>query len=417
MLPRALDLCEVDDTEDESEEDVSDDIVGMESFEAVSLPTPPKVAYTSDIAQLHVGEISNYFIQNREAMQVMGLDTEYHRGQFKAKCLQICLPNGSTYVFHLASIVRRSDGEPPRSLKMLLENPDIRKVGNRVHNDVKSLLAWGINMKGAIELGHVANSRALCSKAPALDFLIELLWPGVVLEGKDGSGPRVGNWDTLNPEKIKYAALDAYAAMTAYQKLMQIMQPRQQPRILVADIEEGLPVTIYDRGWKRRIAEAVLVERSSVVGNVRVRLNLSCKDKIYAPGTFVDVIRDNQQTQREAISALLLESEREIEFDWPLHFCRRTTVEGGSDEPIKICTTLKQRRIEEEEGPSSQTDYEAEDEAEQYVNDGGDNSDSSVDENTARPRLPRSLRRRLLKLKVSWTVGMYEFVEKSSCTH
>ena len=99
---------------------------------------------------------------------------------------------------------------------MLLENPEIRKVGNRVHNDVKSLLAWDIRVKGAIELGHVAHSRALCSKAPSLDFLIELLWPGVLLEGKDGSGPHVGDWDTLSPEKITYAALDTYAAMASY---------------------------------------------------------------------------------------------------------------------------------------------------------------------------------------------------------
>eukprot|EP00956_Cyclotella_meneghiniana_P015841 scaffold24625_cov17-Cyclotella_meneghiniana.AAC.1 len=66
------------------------------------------------------------------------------------------------------------------------------------------------------------------------------------------------------------------------------MQPREQPKIRVGEIQEGVPVTIYDRGWKRRIAEVVLVKRSAVLGSVQVKLDLSCKDKIYAPGTFVD---------------------------------------------------------------------------------------------------------------------------------
>lgn len=75
-------------------------------------------------------------------------------------------------------------------------------------------------MQPVIELGHVANERAICGKALSLDFLVSLLWPGVVSEGKDGTGPRVGNWDTLKPEKINYAALDSYAAMAVYQRLL-----------------------------------------------------------------------------------------------------------------------------------------------------------------------------------------------------
>ena len=63
---------------------------------------------------------------------------------------------------------------------------------------------------------------------------------------------------------------------------MQIMQPREQPRLLIADIEEGLPVTIYARGWKNRVADAVIVQRSPVVGFVCVKLDLACKKDIHS---------------------------------------------------------------------------------------------------------------------------------------
>ena len=63
---------------------------------------------------------------------------------------------------------------------------------------------------------------------------------------------------------------------------MQIMQPREQPRLLIADIEEGLPVTIYARGWKNRVADALIVRRSPVVGFVCVKLDLACKKDIHS---------------------------------------------------------------------------------------------------------------------------------------
>ena len=98
--------------------------------------------------------------------------------------------DGHTYVFHL-TIICSNRNHIPRSLKMLLEDQVIKKVLNRVHNDVKALLAWGIKVNSTIELGHVAHACALCSKSPALDFLIGLPWTGIVLDGKDSSGPRI----------------------------------------------------------------------------------------------------------------------------------------------------------------------------------------------------------------------------------
>jgi hypothetical protein len=284
---------------------------------------------------------------------------------------------------------------------MLLEDESIQKVGNRVHCEVKSLLAWDINVRGVIELGHLAYDRALTNRAPSLGFLVELLWPGVVLEGKDGSGPRVGDWDNLDPAKILYAATDSYTTMMVFLRLMQFMKPKEQPKLLVADVEEGIPVTLYTRGWKHRVADAVLVGVSNTVGltrHVRVKLDLQSKEKIYAPGTFVEVIQgDNEPNGRETISSLCLESQNIIVFDWPLHFCRRTiNVESG--ESIQINTEQRQRRVEIPDAASQSTDADED----LLLNIQHNSSDSSVGDQDNTPRLPRSLRCRLNRFKVCY---------------
>ena len=164
------------------EAEAHDNVSDSEVVDVVALPTRPKTACTVDIADLLVGEISSYLHDKPNELLVIAINAKWRYGRLKADVVQICLMDGRTYVFHLA-IICGNRNHIPRSLKMLLENQAIKKVGNRVHNDVKALLAWGVKVNSTIELGHVAHARALCSKAPALNFLIGLLWPGVVLDG------------------------------------------------------------------------------------------------------------------------------------------------------------------------------------------------------------------------------------------
>jgi hypothetical protein len=400
FLERTFRLKSIDDGNESDESTAEAENDGdFEVYEAVSLPSTPKVAYTREISDLNVGEIVEFFSLNPSVIQAVGFDTEYHRGQYKAKCIQIGLPDGRTYVFHMVSICSRSGSRAPALRKSFLENPTIKKVGCRVHNDVKSVLNWDIAVKGAVELGHVANDRCLTGKAPALDYLVKLLWPGVVLEGKDGTGPRLGDWNRLDEAKIEYAALDAFSAIRIFQRLMQIEEEKKQCKLLVADVVEGLPITIYARGSKRRIAEVTLIGRSKVVGlqrHVRVQLDLDRPDGIYIPGTMIDLIQDddNETTRHVAISELQLESggTGKVSFDWPIFACRHAT-ETSSSDPIQINSTERRRPIP----PRDQPQYDADDD-ELRINRA--DSDSSLGENDVRPQLPRNLRRRLRRLKV-----------------
>jgi hypothetical protein len=80
-------------------------------------------------------------------------------------------------------------------------------------------------------------------------------------------------------------------------------------------------------------------------------------------------------------------------FDWPIFACRHAS-EFTSSDHIQINTTPRVRQIP----PRDQPQYDADDEA---FDVNGADSDSSLGENDVRPKLPRNLRRRLCRLKVS----------------
>jgi len=68
------------------------------------------------------------------------------------------------------------------------------------------------------------------SKAPNLDSIIDELWPGIELEGKDGSGPRISNWgaDKLMGTQVKYVCVYGYSTSVSYNRIMQITDPKVQ---------------------------------------------------------------------------------------------------------------------------------------------------------------------------------------------
>ena len=191
----------------------------------------------------------------------------------------------------------------------------------------------------------------------------------------------------------------------AYKRIMQIMDPKVQGNLRRNDITQDLDVTLYSRGWKTRVAEAKVDGSVCATRQGRVQLDLKSKGKIFAPGTFIDVVEDgNVATHKEAISSLCLESpEGIVKFDWPLYLCKRTIDTSGSEDPVKINTQQKQIfRVEDEPQVSHQQNYDADaDESDNEVinNFGHNHSDSSDGGNDVQAQLPRSTRRRLRHFK------------------
>ena len=125
----------ISDDNDGSAEDDGNNIGNTIIVPVVALPCPARVATNRQVLDNLVGEISAEIQKQPAGGQAFALDCEWTVGSTKAETLQIGLPNGQTFVFHLAKICR-SSRDFPAPLKMLLEIEGISKVGWCIDSDV-----------------------------------------------------------------------------------------------------------------------------------------------------------------------------------------------------------------------------------------------------------------------------------------
>ena len=308
---RVLELGQALESEDVQHMDLDDD--DFVEVDVVEMPHEAKVATTLDMTNIFVGEISDFLEEQPREQKVIAIDCEWQIGQMKAEVLQIALMNDQVYIFHLKKISKFF----PNSLKDLLGDRTVKKCGNRVHNDIKKLEAWTtrdriprdriVKVHETVELGHLAHARALCGKGPSLVFLLNLLFPGVVLENKDHSGPRLSPWGQhLSPDQIQYAGNDAYCTMKIYQALMRIMDPKVEVPIGQEEAVPGLEVTLYSQNWKSRVASGVICddENLGTRRQVLIQLDLRRQNSIFAPGTYVDVMNEDGSVNTVSLAAL-----------------------------------------------------------------------------------------------------------------
>jgi hypothetical protein len=156
-------------------------------------------------------------------------------------------------------------GDFPAGLKSLLENATVKKVGNRVHNDVSHVSGFGVTVQNAVELGHMAHDRDVWhTRAPALDTLIRLLCQAEL--SKDPA-VRCGNWNQrLLPEQVQYAALDAFASIRVYELLMQIVNPLEQAAPTTTDLQDGVRLQLFSESMTTCVATGVYKQTSLFKG-------------------------------------------------------------------------------------------------------------------------------------------------------
>jgi hypothetical protein len=323
-----------------------------EDFNQVEVVKPPhigEIASTVEMSDIFVGWISDELMKLPREQQMIVVDGEWRVGNPKMDLLIICLPYSDykVYLFQLTRMCNNDAKRFPWALRQLLEDPAIKKVGNRIPCDVAKLVKWDVKMAPIVELGHLMYDRALTpTRAPSLETIIDTLFPSVELEGKHegADSVRTSDWSTrvLSDPQIEYASADGYATGVSLRAALQVMDPKVQARILAKDAVDGLEVTLYRSKWKGRVAKGTI--RGMVGSNkVRVEINLTNRESIYSCGTYVDMLGDrNDVLCQKSLESLLDECENSeldsplnrVCIQWPLYFCRRTINMSGSDDPI-----------------------------------------------------------------------------------
>lgn len=177
------------------------------------LATLPVVEYSNRIVVVDTPDNIEKAAEILGKQKIIGFDTEtkptFKRGQMnKVSLLQLSTRNE-------CFLIRLNKIGLPDSIKSILENPDILKIGLSIHDDFHSLnKIYPLSPDGFIELQAYVKDYNIQDNSLARIYAI--------LFGKRISkGQRLTNWeaDELTEHQQAYAALDALACIQIYDHL------------------------------------------------------------------------------------------------------------------------------------------------------------------------------------------------------
>lgn len=352
------------------DEHVHEDDLERVTFADMPYETRP-TAINQDMGLVYLGEISDYLNSQAPADKSIIIDCEWKVGSAVPDTASIFCTNADAapYSFSLWKIKQTQSSRFASQFKLLLEDPLVKKIGNRICADVTQLRGIGIEMAPTVELGHLARERSVApTQSPSLVLMIATLYPGVKLSGKDGY-PRIGPWNSwpLPDEMERYMNNDAYIEAICYKRLMQLVIPSSLPRLRVEDLREGLSVNLYSSQFKSRVAKGTLTggrSRSGQKAHVKVSL---AEANVFVVNHIVEVVSSNvhwdaDDSSLPSFASLLARAEESdvlephVVLAWSLYFCRQPVEEEA--EAISLNTIEREAIIQREEVEDDELDSE-----------------------------------------------------------
>lgn len=172
---------------------------------------------------------------------LLGFDTEwkvvFKRGAERRKVavVQLCVDADKCNVFHVIH------SGIPSSLKTILEDPMVSKVGIGAYGDAGKLRSdYNVNVKGVKELSGLANLKMVgcMNKSWGLSSLAEELLGKQV---DKAPSIRMGDWEVekLSEAQLLYAATDAFASLYLFQVLATFPDPCRDGSPKTHSLEPG----------------------------------------------------------------------------------------------------------------------------------------------------------------------------------
>lgn len=196
-------------------------IVSITKEELAELPME---SYTNGIIVVDTPEQVEQVASVLRNENLIGFDTEtkpsFKRGQLnKVALLQLSTHNE-------CFLLRLNKLGMPESIKDILEDENILKIGLSIHDDFHSLnKICAIDPKGFIELQGFVKDYKIADNSLARIY-------GILFNKRISKGQRLTNWeaDELSIHQQEYASLDALACINIYETLMQgRFDPEQSP--------------------------------------------------------------------------------------------------------------------------------------------------------------------------------------------
>lgn len=207
-------------------------VVSITKQELAALPAarfPGKVVMVDKDDQIpSVAEALN-------AETIIGFDTEtkpsFRRGQSNNVALLQLSSHTTCYLIRLNHLGL------PESIKRVLENPDILKIGVSIHDDFHNLhKISNVNPKGFVELQSYVKDYEIQDNSLSRIY-------GILFGQRISKGQRLTNWEAseLTVRQQEYAALDAYACILIYEHLQNNgFDPASSPYYRIIEEPQGV---------------------------------------------------------------------------------------------------------------------------------------------------------------------------------
>ncbi|SMO54020.1 3'-5' exonuclease [Saccharicrinis carchari] len=185
----------------------------------------PLKHYTGEIVVVEDEQGISKVIEEINGEKVLGFDTEtrpsFKKGQTNLISLIQLSTKKSTF------LIRTNKTGLSGQLLQLLSNPNVKKVGVGIRDDIRGLQKIkDFTPAGFVELQTMALDKGL------KDFSLKKL-AGILLEIRVSKRQRLSNWeaDELSEAQMVYAATDSWVALKIFKKLDALDQNR------VVDVE------------------------------------------------------------------------------------------------------------------------------------------------------------------------------------
>jgi hypothetical protein len=184
-------------------------------------------------------------------------------------------------------------------LKQVLSNPNIIKVGRCVTSDLKYLqqaCQSTTSFVGGIDLGKLAKNRLMVKTART--SLADVCAAVLHKRLNKNLAERIGtSWENedLTSEQIQYAALDAYASLTIYNALLNILTPSALPD----SPKIGTPVLLFNNDRTRVLVHGTISPHALEDTFMGIHLSSSRSvveiHQVFVPGALISNGTSNRQ--------------------------------------------------------------------------------------------------------------------------
>lgn len=190
-------------------------MVYRESIDKEELAELPLIQFEGEISLVETKESYLESIEYLSRQKVLGFDTETKPAFKKGVVNEVALLQLSTedraFLFRLNKIGL------PNGLKGILENPEIRKIGVAIRDDIK-----GLQKLNSFKPGGFVELQDHVKDYGIQDFSLKKL-SAIVLGYRISKSQRITNWEApdLTEAQQIYAATDAWISHRIYESLNQ----------------------------------------------------------------------------------------------------------------------------------------------------------------------------------------------------